>query len=149
MIELKGENFVDRLRYAASFCEVANTNLEAVFDLILNASVKNNVLPEELPAKLYIISDMEFDYCVRNADQTIFRNAAARYAEHGYRLPDVIFWNVASRNRQHPVTMNERGVALVSGCTPRLFAMAAGKTVSPMRLMLDVLESERYAGIAA
>ena len=55
----------------------------------------------------------------------------------------------SSRNRQHPVTMNEQGVALVSGCTPRLFAMAAGKTVTPMRLMLDVLESERYAAIAA
>ena len=149
LIELKGETFVDRLRYAASFCEVANTNLEAVFDLILNAAVKNKVPAEELPEKLYIISDMEFDCCVRNADQTIFRNAAERYAEHGYRLPDVIFWNVASRNRQHPVTMNEQGVALISGVTPRLFQMAAGQTVSPMRMMLDVLESDRYAAIVA
>ena len=149
LIELKGETFVDRLRYAASFNEVADTNLEAVFDLILNAAVKNDVPPEELPAKLYIISDMEFNSCVRNAKKTVFENAANAYAAHGYALPQIVFWNVASRNRQHPVTMNEQGVALVSGCTPRLFAMAAGQTVSPMRLMLDVLESERYAAIAA
>ena len=148
-IEIKGETFVDRLRYIASFNEVADTNLEAVFDLILNAAVKNDVPPEELPAKLYIISDMEFNCCIQNADQTVFRNAAQAFAEHGYRLPDVVFWNVASRNRQQPVTKNEQGVALVSGCTPRLFAMVAGKTVSPYRLMLDVLENERYADISA
>ncbi len=149
LIELKGDTFVDRLRYAASFNEVADTNLEAVFDLILDAAVKNTVPQEELPAKLYILSDMEFNCCVRNANETVFRNAAARYAEHGYRLPDVVFWNIASRNRQHPVTMNELGVALISGVTPRLFAMAAGQTISPYRLMMDVLESERYAQIAA
>ena len=149
LIELKGETFVDRLRYAASFNQVADTNLEAVFDLILNAAVKNDVPSEELPAKLYIISDMEFNRCVHNANQTIFRNAAERYAAHGYALPQIVFWNVASRNRQHPVTMNEQGVALISGVTPRLFQMAAGQTISPYRLMLDVLESERYAGIAA
>lgn len=149
LIELKGETFVDRLRYAASFNEIANTDLEAVFELILSAAVKNNVLPEDLPAKLYIISDMEFDCCVRNADQTIFQNASIRYAEHGYRLPDVVFWNVESRHRQQPVTMNDLGVVLISGCTPRLFSVAAGKIVSPYILMMDVLNSERYADIAA
>lgn len=149
LIELKGETFVERLRYAASFNQVADTNLESVFDLILDAAVKHNVPQEELPAKLYIISDMEFNCCVKNAKKTVFENAAERYAAHGYRLPQIVFWNVASRNRQHPVTMNEQGVALISGVTPRLFAMAAGQTVSPYRLMLDILESERYAAIAA
>ncbi len=149
LIELKGDTFVERLRYAASFNEVADTNLEAVFDLILDAAVKHNVPQSELPQKLYILSDMEFNCCVRNADKTIFHNAAARYAEHGYRLPDVVFWNLASRHRQHPVTMNEQGVALISGVTPRLFQMAAGQTVSPRTLMLGVLNSERYAAIAA
>ena len=149
LIEIKGKTFVERLRYAASFSQVADTNLEAVFDLILDTAVRYNVPQEELPAKLYILSDMEFNCCVRNANETIFRNAAARYARYGYRLPDVVFWNIASRNRQHPVTMNELGVALVSGVTPRLFAMAAGQTVSPYRLMQDVLESERYAQITA
>ncbi len=149
LIELKGETFVDRLRYAASFNEIADTNLEAVFDLILSAAVKNNLPAGELPAKLYIITDMEFNGCVLNADRSVFNNASSRYAEHGYRLPDVVFWNVASRHRHQPVTLNEQGVALISGCTPRLFAMAAGKTFSPYRLMLDILENRRYAEIVA
>lgn len=149
LIEIKGDTFADRLRYVASFNEVANTNLEAVFDLILNSAVENNVSASELPAKLIIISDMEFDRCVSNARSTNFKNAKAKFEAHGYNLPDIVFWNVASRNRQQPITKNERGVALVSGCTPRLFEMVASGTVNPYAFMLEVVESERYAKIAA
>ena len=149
LIEIKGDTFADRLRYVASFNEVANTNLEAVFDLILNSAVKNNVSASELPAKLIIISDMEFDRCVSNAGSTNFKNAKAKFEAHGYNLPDIVFWNVASRNRQQPVTKNEQGVALVSGCTPRLFEMVASGTMNPYAFMLEVVESERYAKIVA
>lgn len=149
LIEMKGDTFVDRLRYAASFNEVANTNLEAVFDLILEAAVKNNVPQSELPAKLIIISDMEFDSCVNNASAVNFKNAKEKYASYGYNLPEIIFWNVASRNRQQPVTRNEQGVALVSGTTPRIFSMIAGGILSPYTFMMEVLGSERYAKIAA
>lgn len=149
LIEIKGDTFADRLRYVASFNEVANTNLEAVFDLILNSAVKNNVSASELPAKLIIISDMEFDRCVSNACSTNFKNAKAKFEAHGYNLPDIVFWNVASRNRQQPITKNERGVALVSGCTPRLFEMVASGNMNPYAFMLEVVESERYAKIVA
>ena len=149
LIEIKGETFADRLRYVASFNEVANTNLVAVFDLILNSAVKNRALPEELPAKLIVISDMEFDVCVANADKSVFENAKERFRYHGYKLPEVVFWNVASRTRQQPVTMNEQGVALVSGCTPRLFEMVASGTMNPYVFMMEVIGSERYARIAA
>ena len=50
----------DRLRYIASFNEVANTNLELVFELVLDAAVNNHVPQSELPSTLIIISDMEF-----------------------------------------------------------------------------------------
>ena len=149
LIEVKGDTFADRLRYVASFNEVADTNLEAVFDLILSAAVRNKVSQEELPATLYLISDMEFNCCVRNADKTNFENAKAKFEAHGYQLPRVVFWNVQSRNQQQPVTQNEQGVALVSGCTPRIFSMIQSGILSPLGYMLDILGAERYAKIAA
>ncbi len=104
---------------------------------------------QELPAKLVIISDLEFDACVDDASAVNFENARRRFEAAGYRLPQIIFWNVASRNRQQPVTQNEQGVALVSGVTPRLFSMIAGGTLSPLAFMNEILGSERYAPIAA
>ena len=136
-------------RSLCTFNEVADTNVEAVFDLILDAAVRNNVPQEELPETLYLISDMEFNACVRNASVSNFASAKRRFAEHGYRLPQIVFWNVASRNSNQPVTKNEQGVALVSGCTPRLFSMVASGDLSPYSVMMDIIESERYAKISA
>ncbi|MCR5811432.1 MAG: DUF2828 family protein [Lachnospiraceae bacterium] len=149
LIEIKGETFADRLRYVTSFCEVADTNIEAVFDLILRAAVKNHIPQSEMPATLYLISDMEFNSCVRNAGATNFENAKKKYEAHGYKLPNVVFWNVQSRNRQQPVTMNEQGVALVSGCTPRLFSMVASGNIDPYSFMMEVVGNERYEKIVA
>ncbi|MBO4391506.1 MAG: DUF2828 family protein [Lachnospiraceae bacterium] len=149
LITVKGETFVDRLEYVSSLCEVANTNLEAVFDAVLLAAVANDVKQEEMPAKLIIISDMEFDFCVEGASSTNFEAAKKKYQRYGYRLPEVIFWNVQSRNRQQPVRQNEQGVALVSGATPRLFEMIAGGNLSPYRFMMEILGGERYEKISA
>ena len=149
LVELKGADFVEKVRYCRSFDECANTNLEAVFELVLAAAVRNRVPQKELPSTLYIISDMEFDFCARNASLTNFEQAKRRFARCGYRLPRVVFWNVQSRNEQQPVRSNEQGVALVSGCTPRIFSQVMSGDMDPYRNMLYVLGSERYAPISA
>ncbi|MGN0813031.1 MAG: DUF2828 family protein [Candidatus Coproplasma sp.] len=149
LIEIKGETFADKLRYLASFNEVANTNLEAVFDLILKTAVKNKLSQSQLPDRLYLISDMEFDMAVDNADLTNFENAKKKFEKAGYKLPEIVFWNVASRNRQQPVTKHDNGVVLISGCTPKLFSMVAGGKTNPLVFMQEVIESERYAKIVA
>ncbi len=152
LIEIKGEDILDKVRYCHNYNEVANTNIQKVFELILNAAKNNRVSQEELPKKLYIVSDMEFDYCAEDASITNFKYAKKLFEEAGYHLPEVVFWNVASRNRQHPVSKNEQGVALVSGCTPRLFSMIAEGSLcamTPYQIMLDVIGSERYEKIVA
>ncbi|MCR5742228.1 MAG: DUF2828 family protein [Lachnospiraceae bacterium] len=148
-IRLKGKNFIEKLRYLLTFSEVANTNLQAVFDLILKAAVKHNAKQEEMPSKLYIISDMEFDLCVENAGATNFENAKRKFEAAGYHLPQVIFWNVRARNEQQPVMYNEQGVALVSGASPRLFNMVFEGDISPVKYMLEVIGSKRYEPIVA
>lgn len=149
LIEIKGKDIVEKVRYCMSFNECSNTNLEKTFDLILSTAVKNRMKQSDMPSKLYIISDMEFDWCAGNPDKTVFENAKERYAEYGFRLPQVIFWNVNSRNRQQPVTKNEQGVALVSGVSPQIFQMLKEGTLEPYKFMLSVLMSERYEKIAA
>lgn len=149
LVEIKGRDIVEKVRYCMGYNEVANTNIQRVFELILNAALKNRVPQEELPSRMYIVSDMEFDACITSADTTNFEYAKQLFAENGYKLPEVVFWNVASRHPNQPVTMNEQGVALVSGCTPRIFSMVAGGNMSPWTVMMEVLQSERYAKISA
>ena len=149
LVEIKGDDFVEKVRYCKTFDECANTSLEAVFYLVLQAAVENHVPQAEMPAKLYIISDMEFDTCVKNSSMTNFEKAKASYASAGYKLPDLVFWNVDSRHEQQPVKENDRGVALVSGCSPRIFSMVMDGELNPYAFMLSVIDTERYAPIAA
>lgn len=149
LVQIKGADFVERVRYCKTFNEITNTDIEAVFELILKTAVNNHLPQSEMPETLYIISDMEFDLCTRNASLTNFENAKQLYAAHGYHLPKIIFWNVQSRQQQVPVKMNEQGVALVSGCSPRIFSMVISNEMDPYKFMMSVLGSERYAPIKA
>ena len=149
LVEIKGETILEKVRYCHNYNEVANTNIQKVFELILRAAVKNKVPQSQMPSTLYIISDMEFDCCAEGADITNFEYAKKIFAEAGYQLPQVVFWNVQSRNQQQPVTQNEQGVALVSGCSTRIFNMLKSGVLSPLGYMLDILGAERYEKIAA
>jgi hypothetical protein len=60
-----------------------------------------------------------------------------------------VFWNVASRTGQLPVTKNEQGVTLVSGCNARLFEQVISDHTDPYEYMLKIVDSERYEGIVA
>lgn len=149
LVQIKGKDFVDRMMYCISYNEVANTNLQAVFTLILKTALEYNMPQSEMPELLYIISDMEFDSCVEDAGLTNFEYAKQLYESHGYRLPQIVFWNVQSRQQQVPVRMNDRGVALVSGASPMIFRMAMSNEVDPYQFMMRTIGSERYAPITA
>ncbi len=149
LVEIKGRDLYERVKYCKSFNEAANTNLQKVFKLILKTAKKHNIPPEEMPEKLYIISDMEFDSCTEDSSLTNFEYAKKIFSKNNYKLPQIIFWNVDSRNPQQPVKFNELGVCLVSGVSPRIFAMIKSKNLTPLKFMLETLNSERYSKIFA
>lgn len=149
LVEVKGNDLFEKLRYMATFNEIANTNIQAVFELILNTAVKNKLAQEAMPERIIIVSDMEFDYCAKNADITNFEYAKTIFEEAGYALPKVVFWNVASRKLQLPVTQNEQGVTLVSGCNARLFEQILSDNTNPYTYMMEIIDSKRYEQIVA
>lgn len=149
LMEIKGADIYEQVRCCAGYNEAANTDLQAVFELILRTACRHQLPQEELPQTLYIISDMEFDSCAANAGMTNFELARERYAQAGYRLPKVVFWNVAAHQAQQPVRQNEQGAILVSGCSPKVFEMALSGETTPYHYMMSVLGAERYAAISA
>ena len=149
LVELKGRDIWGKVKYCRRFSEVAQTDIQQVFRLILGQAIKNQAAPEEMPARLYIISDMEFDRCVTGWDETNFQYARRLFESYGYRLPQIIFWNVNSRSRQQPVQKVEHGVALVSGCSPRIFSLIKQGELDPVSCMYKTLDSERYRPVTA
>lgn len=148
--KVTGGNIVEKARNLSDSSWGGSTDIEAVFRKLLDTAVKNNVPKEEMIAKVYIISDMQFNVCTRGASVHIFKDMEKRYKEAGYDLPNLVFWNVNAFASNTPFTMNEVGVQLVSGFSPSIFKQlldSYGKT--PYDLMLDVINSERYAEVVA
>lgn len=130
LIELKGDNITDKLLSMPCFNPM-NTNLEAVFDLILKTAVANKTPQEDLPSKLYIISDMQFDeargardYWGRNTrkPEPFMETMRKKFIDAGYTMPAIVYWNVRdSKCGMFQETFEGENCAMVSGYSPSLF----------------------------
>lgn len=124
-----------------------STNIESVFDKILNSAITNNVPQSEMPSMVLILSDMEFNSGVRgNCDKRAQELFELAYYEAGYKLPKIVYWNIHARNSNFPVQFNENNVALVSGFSPSLLtSLLSGKDLTPYSMMMDIINNERYS----
>jgi len=127
-----------------------NTDIKAVFDLILNAAIKNGIDNSGMVEKVYIISDMEFDSCAStDDDHTLFQVIKKEFEDAGYKMPLLVFWNVNAANKQFPMKIDDRGFINVSGFSPSILKSLLGsEIVSPYDTMLEVLNSDRYKQIS-
>jgi hypothetical protein len=151
LIEIVGNTLEEKVRFLENSNWGYNTNLELVFRLILNTAKENRLPQSELPTKLYIVSDMQFDEASGGySSKTFFQQMKQQFADAGYKIPEVVFWNVRATDNV-PAKKDERGVALVSGYSPTIFANLMGEPdrpeKTPYETMLDVLNSDRYSEI--
>ena len=136
--------------------DCSNNNLEKVFDLLLKTAIDCNLPQSELPQRILIVSDMEFDSAtniygghneVMAKYQTLFESIKTKWSKYGYTMPNIVFWNVNSRTNTIPVTANECGVTLVSGYSVNNVKMVLSGDVNPWTALKSVLESDRYNAI--
>lgn len=119
-----------------------NTNLQAVFRLILDVAKRDSLPADEMPTKILIISDMEFDEAGRN---TNLERIKAEYIQLGYEMPEIVFWNVNGRMGNSPAQVTDKNVGLVSGFSPSILkSILKGKIYGPRELMLDTVMTDRY-----
>lgn len=141
--KIVGDNLVSKMR-SIELGDVASTDIQKVFDLILDTALENSTPVEEMPETIYIISDMEFNSaCNGHTNLEVIR---LKYQNSGYKIPNLVFWNVNARGNNLPAQHDEQGIAMVSGFSPVIFKMAV-ENKTPEELMLDTINSERYAKI--
>ncbi|MHC5216917.1 DUF2828 family protein [Enterococcus sp. LJL128] len=153
LCELKGQDFVAKVQNLQRASWGYNTNLEKVFQVILQTAKQYRLSQAEMIEKLYIISDMEFDAAVGRTGavytrETLFKTLKRMMNRAGYQMPEIVFWNVNARQNQLPVSMEEKYVKMVSGYSPSVFeALIQDQSVSPVDFMMKVIGSERYEPI--
>lgn len=153
LLKISGTSLYQNVKDVLGDREVANTNLQAVFDLILSRGVRNKVPQSEMPECIIIVSDMQFDQAVATGygqrDVTNHAAIKAKYAAAGYNVPKLVYWNVNSYS-DTPIKYDDKGTCLVSGCSPVIFKQVLeGKVTSPYQVMIDTVCVDRYEPIKA
>jgi len=121
-----------------------NTNLHAAFEEILRIAVKGGVNAGEMPKTLLILSDMQFDACVKH-DDSAHQMIKRKYKDAGYAVPNVVFWNLNSKDSV-PVKFDKQGTALVSGFSPAVMkGVLSGTDMTPYGIMLATVDVDRYS----
>jgi hypothetical protein len=158
---VRGENIVEKAYNLNSSEWGYNTNLQSAFDVILRTAQDNNLTQDSIPEMVYIVSDMEFDEaCSGNGhthwdadpatdpsakEVTNFQLIRKKFADAGFEAPNLVFWNVNARSAQFPMTTNDDGVCIVSGCSPAILkAILSGNQIDPMQVLYDAVNVERY-----
>lgn len=150
-----------KIKEAERHDECANTNLEAVFDLILKTAIDNHSPQSDLPENILILSDLQFDSMVY-ANNTRTNNGGwyatypkvtkgfieeihDRFEAHGYTCPNLIFWNCmgAGRTTTSPITQDDRGV-MVSGFSVNTLKMIMSGKTDPLDAVLYTICKPRY-----
>jgi hypothetical protein len=137
-----------------------NTDLVKVFDLILDQATKHSVSESEMPTKILILSDMEFDSATRSNgwgskvttpwNPTAQEMIEQKYADAGYKMPAIVYWNIQSRGNNIPVAFDKTGTALISGFSPSILkSVVKGDITSPQGIMDETIMSPRYEAIQA
>ena len=135
LVEVKGNDLYDKVHNVENADWGGNTNIEKVFNLILTTAVQNHCRQEDLPSKLYIISDMQFDNATQKGyydyrlhtwaqikPMSFMQEMRKRFAEAGYEMPALVYWNVrASKCGMFQETVDGENIAMVSGYSAKLF----------------------------
>ena len=154
LVEFEGRDIYDKFTRAQRANWGGSTNIEATMDLILSTCERARCA---MPDRLYIFTDMEFNSAVgyygyynRNRDwstpETLFEKIERKFNAHGYKMPQVVFWNLDARQDTIPAIGGR--YSYVSGFNPSMVeCILSGKT--GWDLCLEKLLSERYKAIHA
>ncbi|MCJ1287301.1 hypothetical protein MMC26_006649 [Xylographa opegraphella] len=98
------------------------TDLSAIFEsLILPMAIKSHLKQKDMVKQVLVFGDSPFNAARHNFDGTAYNRIKRKYAEAGFEMPQLIFWNVNSTIRKgrasapKPVTRGMEGIILVTG----------------------------------
>ena len=145
---LQGETLIQKLRSIERAFWHNETNLELAFRRILDIAIQNHVPAEEMVKSLIIVSDMEIDEAQSGYAWSFYDSMRKLYMDNGYIIPNIVFWNVFSRNDTFLADKSRVGVQLCSGQSASTFKVLMKSVgMNPVEMMTNTLMAERYAPV--
>jgi hypothetical protein len=152
---IQGDTLLEKLQSISQSAWGLGTNLELAFSKLLDICTSNNLSSEDMPEAVVVVSDMQINQCTTcevdgDGKLLFYDRMSKRYANAGYKMPHLVFWNVNASSPSFIVKGGQAGASLVSGYSTNIFKQVIDSIgSSPMELMMKVIGSPRYENIIA
>ncbi|KAL4643483.1 hypothetical protein ACB092_02G095700 [Castanea dentata] len=166
---VKGDTLLEKTKFIREMDWGMNTDLQKVFDQILEVAVEAKLTEEQLIREFLFlviwnliarlgstgniwarlnteVIDLEPEEEMKKGWETDYEVIQRKFWEKGYsKAPEVVFWNLRD-SRSTPVVANQTGVALVSGFAKNLLTLflEEGGIVNPEDVMRLAIAGEEY-----
>jgi len=163
--EVQGDSFQQRVRSLANAPWGGSTDFLAAMDLILEMAKQENVPQSEMPDKLFVFSDMQFNQADGNY-KTNHQTVVDKFKNAGYEVPLLVYWNVRANTVDFPALADTPGVALLGGYSPSLMKVVMDgceldaevemevegvpkkKELNPIDILKKAVSDERYDALS-
>lgn len=151
-----------RIRRAQCAPAGYSTNLQATLDLILRRAQERGLTQQDMPSRLVIVSDMQFDEATgtsalrlelglgSKSSHTNLEVMRTKFKNAGYTMPIIVFWNVRGDTTSNgvPAKATDQGVVMISGFSKSLLTLILEDDIdhipTPYDMMLKALSDPRY-----
>jgi hypothetical protein len=172
--KVQGDSLHARVRHLMSAPWGGSTNFAKAINMILAKAIEHKVPADQMPEIMFVFSDMQFDVANSSRSgyggmhayrsgardgktgyQHAFANIKRAYAEAGYAVPHIVFWNLRGECTSKPCETISEGVSTMSGYSDAMLkAFMSGKIQdfvgeTPWDRVKAILDDERYAEVDA
>lgn len=119
--EIKGDTLLDKVKSIKDMSWGGSTDIQKVFDLIVTQALANSIPNSNMPKRLFILSDMQFNEAAGlrpkdDNENTNYEACLQTFTRAGYDVPQVIFWNLRPEpGPGMPVQNDTAGTVMLNG----------------------------------
>ena len=140
---------VDKLRFVKNMEWGMNTDIIAVFKLLLDIALQNQLKSNEMIERIFIFTDMQMDNAIGKDHQSINTTYRGKstfdseirtlYESHGYKLPVIVCWNLRTSGVL-PIQHDIPGMIMLSGFSAELLKAVMEDKFTTVDIMYSVLD---------
>ena len=144
-------NIVEKIKFLKNAPWGGSTNIGNALEMILDVAKINKISQKDMPKKMVIFSDMQFDRAMEYNDifRTGFEILEHKFKKNGYDLPHIIFWNLRGDTVGYNNKTTQKGTTMLSGFGPSPFKSFLNAEFdidnTPWQTLKNLLDSSRLS----
>lgn len=154
----KYNSLYERIQSFQGVSQGTSTNFQAAVNLILNQLIDAKVPVGEEPDVLLVLTDMGWDQANNdnNKFETHIDRIKKQFASAGkWNVPTIVIWNISGKFQEYHHEAETPGTCTISGWSSTILKYIMSgenikeklKTLTPLSMMREVLNDERYDAI--